>query len=73
MLAKYYPNTRKAEIQKWLQEKSIPFTLEETLCELPEKVKLSMPKEKIYKLDDIALQMGHEVVRFSPDLSPLPV
>jgi len=48
MLAEDYPktNTRKADVQKWLQEKSIPFTLEETLCELRERVKLSMPKEK---------------------------
>ncbi|KAL4104081.1 hypothetical protein QTP88_019394 [Uroleucon formosanum] len=48
MLAEDYPksNTRKAEVQKWLQEKSIPFSPEETLSELREKVKLSMPKEK---------------------------
>lgn len=48
MLAEDYPktNTRKADIQKWLQEKSIQFTPEETLCELQEKVKLSMPREK---------------------------
>ncbi|KAE9526959.1 hypothetical protein AGLY_013607 [Aphis glycines] len=59
-------NTKKADIQKWLQNKSIPFTLKETLCELREKVKLSMPKEKKYKLDEIALQMGHEVVRLPP-------
>jgi len=68
MLAEDYPksNTRKAEVQKWLQEKSIPFSPEETLSELREKVKLSMPKEKKYKLDEIALQMGHEVVRLPP-------
>jgi len=48
MLTEDYPktNTRKAEVQKWLQEKLIPFTPEETLCELREKMKLSMPKEK---------------------------
>ncbi|KAF0724741.1 DDE 3 domain-containing protein [Aphis craccivora] len=68
MLAEDYPktNTRKADVQKWLQEKSIPFTPEETLCELRKKVKLSMPKRKKYKLDEIALQMGHEVVRLTP-------
>jgi hypothetical protein len=68
MLAEDYPktNTRKADVQKWLQKKSIPFTPEETLCELREKVKLSMPKEKKYRLDEVALQMGHEVVRLPP-------
>ncbi len=60
-----YPksNTKKADVQTWLQNKSIPFIPEETLCESREKVKLSMPKEKKYKLDEIAFQMGHEVVR----------
>ncbi|XP_050059675.1 uncharacterized protein LOC126550967 [Aphis gossypii] len=63
-----YPksNTKKADVQTWLQNKSIPFIPEETLCELREKVKLSMPKEKKYKLDQIAFQMGHEVVRLPP-------
>jgi len=35
--------------------KQKPFIFEEKLCELREKVKLSLPKEKIYKLDEIAL------------------
>jgi len=56
-------NTRKADVQKWLQDKSVDFSPVETLSELREKVKLTMPKEKKYKLDEIALQMGHEVVR----------
>ena len=59
-------DTRKADVQKWLEKKSVNFSSEETLCELREKVKLTMPKEKIYKLDEIALQMGHEVVRLPP-------
>ncbi|KAF0748982.1 DDE 3 domain-containing protein [Aphis craccivora] len=37
-----------------------------TLSELREKVKLTMPKEKKYKSDEIALQMGHEVVKLPP-------
>ncbi|KAE9522520.1 hypothetical protein AGLY_017085 [Aphis glycines] len=36
------------------------------LCELREKVKLTIPEEKKYKLNEVALQMGHEVIRFSP-------
>lgn len=48
MLAEEYPkiNSRKADVQKWLQNKSIPFIPKETLSELREKVKLSMSKEK---------------------------
>jgi len=56
----------KADVQKWLQGKSVDFSPVETLSELREKVKLIMPKEKKYKLDEIAFQMGHEVVRLSP-------
>lgn len=53
-------------MQQWLREKSIEFSPVETLNELREKVKLSMPKEKIYKLDELALQMGHEMIRLPP-------
>ncbi|XP_015377861.1 PREDICTED: uncharacterized protein LOC107172100 [Diuraphis noxia] len=42
------------------------FSPVETLSELREKVKKLMPKEKKYKLDKIALQMCHEVVRLPP-------
>ena len=67
-LTEEYPkaNTRKADVQKWLQDKSVDFSPLETLSELREKVKLTIPKEKKYKLDEIALQMGHEVVRLPP-------
>ncbi|KAF0740956.1 DDE 3 domain-containing protein [Aphis craccivora] len=67
-LTEEYPkaNTRKVDVQKWLQDKSVDFSPVETLSELREKVKLTMPKEKKYKLDEIALQMGHEVVRLPP-------
>lgn len=68
VLAEDYPraNTRKAEVQKWLEKKCIPYSPVETLCELREKVKMAIPKEKKYKLDEVALQMGHEVVRLPP-------
>ncbi|KAE9540703.1 hypothetical protein AGLY_003948 [Aphis glycines] len=67
-LTEEYPkaNTRKTDVQKWLKDRSIDFSPVETLSELREKVKLAMPKEKKYKLDKIALQMGHEVVRLPP-------
>lgn len=33
---------------------------------LREKIKLTMPRKKVYKLDQIASQMGHEVVILPP-------
>ncbi|KAL4125798.1 hypothetical protein QTP88_010038 [Uroleucon formosanum] len=68
VLAEEYPraNARKADIQKWLEKKSISYSPVETLCELREKVKMAIPREKKYKLDSVALQMGHEVVRLPP-------
>ncbi|XP_022173446.1 uncharacterized protein LOC111035921 [Myzus persicae] len=67
-LAEDYPkaNALKADVQKWLEKKCIPYSPVETLCELREKVKFAIPKEKKYKLDEVALQMGHELVRFPP-------
>ncbi|KAL4113021.1 hypothetical protein QTP88_016725 [Uroleucon formosanum] len=59
-------NARKADIQKWLEKKCISYSSVETLCELREKVKMAIPREKKYKLDEVALQMGHEVVRHPP-------
>lgn len=68
MLAEDYPkaNKRKADVQKWLEKKSVYFSPVETLCELREIVKLTMLREKEYKFDQIALQMEYEVVRLLP-------
>lgn len=38
----------------------------QTMNELQERVKLLVPKEKKYKLDEIASRMGHEVIRLPP-------
>lgn len=48
------------------QRKWTDFSPLETLCELRERVKSLIPKEKTYELDEIAFQMGHEVVRLPP-------
>ncbi|XP_060846494.1 uncharacterized protein LOC132926185 [Rhopalosiphum padi] len=63
-----YPksNWRKAEVQHWLNEKNIEFHPLETLPELRQKVKNLLPREKKYELDDIAIEMGHEVIRLPP-------
>lgn len=65
-LAENYPksNSRKADVQQWLRDKNIDFSPVETLDELREKVKLSMPRGKKYKLDELTFEMGHEVVGF---------
>lgn len=59
-------NTKKSDVQKWLSEKGIDFSPTETLAELREKVKMAKPREKRYQLDELAYQMGHEVIRLPP-------
>lgn len=63
-----YPkyNSKKSDVQQWLTNKNTDFSPLETLCELRERVKDVTPREKKYELDEIALQMGHSVVRLPP-------
>ncbi|KAL4153697.1 hypothetical protein QTP88_001530 [Uroleucon formosanum] len=63
-----YPksNDTKATFQIWLKENGVEFNSFETLSELRERVKHLKPKDKRYELDEIALQMGHEVIRLPP-------
>jgi len=63
-----YPksNAIKSSVQQWLRENGVDFSPLQTLSELREIVKSLIPKEKKYELDEIALQMGHEVVRLPP-------
>jgi len=60
-----YPksNAIKSSVQQWPRENGVDFSPLETLSELRERVKSLIPKEKKY---EIALQMGHEVVRLPP-------
>ncbi|XP_025407521.1 uncharacterized protein LOC112681484 [Sipha flava] len=68
MLEDNFPksNARKADIQEWLNKKNIDFSPLETVAELRERVKVLIPTEKKYELDELALKMGHEVVRLPP-------
>jgi len=59
-------NTKKSKVQKWLSEKGIDFYPTEILAELREKVKMAETREKRYQLDELAYQMGQEVIRFPP-------
>lgn len=67
-LVQNYPksNDNKATFQKWLTENGVEFASFETLSELRERVKLLKSKDIRYELDEIALQMGHEVIRLPP-------
>ncbi|XP_025200882.1 uncharacterized protein LOC112598574 [Melanaphis sacchari] len=60
-----YPksNAKKIELQEWLKEKEVDFSPMETMSELRERIKRLISQEKKYELDEIALSMGHEVVR----------
>ncbi|XP_060882122.1 uncharacterized protein LOC132953799 [Metopolophium dirhodum] len=59
-------NARKSDVQDWLTKKNITFSPLETLAELKQRVKLLIPIEKKYELDELALKMGHEVIRLPP-------
>uniref|UniRef100_A0A2S2P977 Tc1-like transposase DDE domain-containing protein n=1 Tax=Schizaphis graminum TaxID=13262 RepID=A0A2S2P977_SCHGA len=67
-LVENYPkiNSKKADVQQWLREKNVEFSPIESLAELREKVKNTIPRGKKYKLDELTFQMGHEVVRLPP-------
>lgn len=58
--------TRKADILAWLQSKRILHDPKTTRPELLEIVRQHKHKYKMYKLDKIAYEMGHEVVRIPP-------
>lgn len=68
MLENNFPKSDawKADIQEWLTKKKIDFSPLETVAELRERVKVLIPTEKKYELDELALKMGHEVVRLPP-------
>jgi len=71
VLAENYPksNERKANVQKWLSKKGVDYLPLETLSELRGRVKLLMPRKKIYELHQIAMEIdAHEVVHL-----PLPI
>ncbi|VVC25683.1 Hypothetical protein CINCED_3A009151 [Cinara cedri] len=68
VLVQNYPklNDNKATFQTWLTENGVEFASFETLSELRERVKLLKSKNKKYEVDEIASQMGHEVIRLPP-------
>ncbi|VVC31289.1 Hypothetical protein CINCED_3A011761 [Cinara cedri] len=59
-------NRRKAVIEEWLKKENIEYSPQERLSELRERVKKLVPMYKRYELDEIALQMGHGVIRLPP-------
>ena len=58
--------TKKADIVSWLQNKQIPHNATQTRSELLNIVKEHKGKYKVYELDQIAGEMGHEVIRLPP-------
>jgi transposase len=59
-------NSRKAVVEEWLKNKNIEFSPLERLSKLRERVKKLIPMYKRYELDEIALEMDHEVIRLPP-------
>jgi transposase len=58
--------TKKADIIEWLKSKGIPHDPSHTVRELHSIVRLHRENYKKYELDEIALEMGHEVLRLPP-------
>ncbi|CAB3231919.1 unnamed protein product [Arctia plantaginis] len=56
---------KKSEIQEWLREHGIELSDSELKPDLLQKVQRNRP-EKIYELDQLALESGHEVIRLPP-------
>ncbi|CAK1601939.1 unnamed protein product [Parnassius mnemosyne] len=56
---------KKSEIQEWLRQHGIEFSDSELKPELLQMVQRNRP-EKIYKLDQLALESRHEVIRLPP-------
>jgi len=65
MLKDNFPksNSRKIVVEEWLKNNNNEFSPQERLAELRERVKQLIPTYKRYELDEIALEMGHEVIR----------
>lgn len=59
-------NSRKTEIQEWLQKHNISYDPTEIKSELLARISPYKTIEKKYELDQIALEMGHEVIRLPP-------
>jgi hypothetical protein len=58
-------NSRKSEIVDWLKEKNTTVDLTETIAELLQRVQ-PLKTCKIYELDQITNEWGHQVIRLSP-------
>lgn len=59
-------NARKADIQEWLCKNNIEFSPLETVAQLHARIKLYIPTGKKYEVDELALKMGHRVIRLPP-------
>lgn len=58
--------TKKKDITEWLTSKGIPHNPRHTVRELLNIVRSHRKEYKRFEIDDIALWMGHEVVRLPP-------
>lgn len=59
-------NYKKSEIVEWLDKKHVQYPPNLTKVELLKIANKHKPPEKIFELDQIALEHGHEVVRLPP-------
>lgn len=59
-------STKKQDIMHWLEQNGIHFSPSETKTELLQKVLPFKNRQKIYELDQLANERGHEIIRLPP-------
>lgn len=67
-------NTKKADMQSWLTQKGISYTQDMLKPQLYKLIKLHEEQYKIFSIDKILSEHGHDVLRlppYLPDLNPI--
>lgn len=59
-------NTKKADMQAWLQEKNIPFSPTMLKVELYDIIKSHKPTHKRYVIDELLQKHEHDIIRLPP-------
>ncbi len=59
-------NTKKADKQDWLRQNNITFSEKMKKTELYELIKMCKPRTLKYKIDELAKEHGHDVIRLPP-------
>ena len=67
-------NSKKVEIQNWLDSHKIQYAADDTKIELLQVVKIHKPRFKTFSIDRILARHGHAAIRlppYHPELNPI--